>query len=216
METFGPIDKKENRKELLRVLLSDGIWLNDDELTQLFSLIAWQKSIMGERDVRVIWPSVSKMLMEHKQRRSNLVTPEIKALFQSNVPPLLFLPIAYAGHWSLLFYRRESRRWYHMDSIEGYHAQYARQVMSTLCFLGCLSQRDTDMGHHFYWDGQLCTFKGVPHQLGSWQCGTTVLLFMLVVCESSDDEDVQQHVHMTGEKYRRALVGHLINMLLTA
>lgn len=199
----------------MRVLLSDGTWLNDEEMTQLFALMAWQKSLKPEKDVRLIWPSVTKMLMEHETRRTNLVTPEVMALFRDDVPPLLLLPIASGGHWSLLYYRRQARRWYHMDSIAGYHAQYAHQILKTLCFLGCLSTNMGDRGKSFYWDGQIRTFERLPRQLGSWQCGTTVLLFMLVVCESVDDNDIQQHVYMTGESYRLALVKHLINLLLT-
>jgi hypothetical protein len=215
METFELIYEKKKKDDLIQVLLSDGTWLNDEEMTQLFALMAWQKSLNPVQDVRLIWPSVSKMLMEHETRRADLVTPEVRALFRDDVPPLLLLPIASAGHWSLLYYRRQVGRWYHMDSIKGYHAQYAHQVLNTLCFLCCLSTSTRDKGRGFYWDGQIHTFERVPRQRGSWQCGTTVLLFMLVVCESVDDSDIQQHIHMTGESYRHALVKHLINLLLT-
>jgi hypothetical protein len=197
---------KKNAGKHIDSLVRDGTWLDDDAVTELFGLLAWQKGVQTNK-VRFISPCITKMLMEHQTRRVGVVTQEVWDLFQKDVPPLLFVPICHAGHWSLLYLRNQ--KWWHMDSLGSYHRAYSYEVMRTLKAVGCLDGASA-------WDGRtLHQYQGVPRQPGSWQCATYVLLFMLVLCDSIDERDVQRHIEMCGESYRRSLVDCLINLLLT-
>ena len=202
MESFEERYVRGHEQRYTQLLCAEDYdaWLNDDDVHQLFCLIAWRKKLTN---VRIIEHCKTQLVMESEDRRHREVYRPIRALFRDNLPPLLFVPLYHSSHWSLLFYRTATRRWYHMDSLGAYHREYSEQVMRHLAELDLVD--DADLTLH--------RFTGVERQPSGWQCGTCCLLFMLLVACARDDRDLQANIHKTGEVHRVELVRTLIDVL---
>src|SRR6478752_5056310 len=130
--TFEKSYNPHKRKEHIAILSKPGTSLTDMEIMNLFYLMAWKKGYSRE-DVRIIDSQLIAMIMRGgiKEERS-FTQKRIKNLFTIRLPPLLFLPLHHGSHWSLLYYRRGTGQWFHMDSLYPLHSSYARSVLETL------------------------------------------------------------------------------------
>jgi hypothetical protein len=201
------------RQDHIKTLQTPGTTLTDIDIMNLFYLMVWKKGYTPD-DVRCIDSQVVSMIMRWYREGTSPTNREpidlktinrTKNLFTENVPPLLFLPLCCGGHWSLLYYRKESCLWTHMDSLYPMHLSYAKEVLRALKEWNYLTLLP--------WDGTINHFSGMTHQPQSWECGIYLLLYMLVVLESTNDGDIKRNLYYTNDRSRRELTQTLLKII---
>ena len=127
----------------------------------------------------------------------------IKHLFTKDLPEVLLVPIYYSNHWSLLYYRSSTGAWHHMDSLAPYHQHYVKEAMERLDKEGYLLSPNKEVLH----------FKRMPRQPQGWECGIYLLLYMLIVSESLNDQQIQEKIAFTSDYHRKELTRSLLALL---
>lgn len=140
--------------------------------------------------------------MSGKEQTESTIT-YIKNLFTQNLPSILLVPVHHSNHWSLLYYRTATGVWHHMDSLSPYHSHYVKEVMEVLSDKGYLISTNNDVVY----------FKRMPRQPQGWECGIYLLLYMLIVSEARDDQQIQQKIAFTSDSHRKELTQSLLYLL---
>lgn len=205
----------------LAAQLKKGEWLNDDGILKFAYLLACKKG-KTLSDVRIIGPCLLEVMLKsfhkdlkltesEKERRMARNIKNYRCNFEPDVP-LIIIPIHYADHWSLLYWRREPGKWYTMDSLGRYHSERYIYTLNILHERGYLPIEMFQQA-----GGMDCNkiqrIEGLKRQPGGWECGTYVLLYILILLEAPNDRALQNSVNLLSERNREKLTKKLLSYI---
>jgi len=174
-EPFAGRFNESKRQECRDCLLQTGTMLTDYEVQNLFYALVGERHV-DPVTVRFVEPTLIELMMCDSDLHDELYALHIDSLRRDmRDGTVLLLPLCHDLHWSLLILRTQDRRWVHMDSLDGYHWPYARQVLLRLVDLGLCHAQDA-----------LSRLRALPRQRHGWECGLYVLFYALVVALSPD------------------------------
>lgn len=126
-----------------------------------------------------------------------------------------FIALHASLHWSLLYYDAKTRRWYHYDSIDGYHAGYAASFLAFLASEDIISAREKDDAvaaiYHRpdapYWNWV------PPTQAGGWECGFYALMFVFAIVNNDMRPLDESARPVCDQAYLRRFRGYCVQWL---
>lgn len=195
MSTFIKLYDDVGRKHDASVLWKEKL-VSDTEILKFFYVLAHFKG-KEMSEVRLIDPSTTETIRRFYERGDE-ASSYMNEIFAD--VPLLLMPISDNVHWSLMYYRRGSNHWVHMDSLAPLHAGLARNIVQQLYRMK-LTRTD-----------QVIQFERLPAQASVWECGTFTLLYMLTVMLFSDEE-IRASINILNEERRQKLCLHLRQLL---
>jgi len=168
-------------EELVRTLSRTGRegWCVADHMSELYVALARDKSV--DREVAVMFdPAQLELIMDSGRGGTLERTVERLKQVMTDTTPLVFFPLNYDAHWSLLVYHRHYNTWYACDSIwtpakpgapsQSMHHDFVRQVLTRMTQLGVpLPEGGTQM-----------FIEDLPRQADEWECGRFTLGYMAV------------------------------------
>lgn len=170
--------------------------MTDTEVLKFAYLLAHFKQ-KSPSQVGIIDPATTDTIRRF-HKRNQQASQYMREIFQS--APLILMPICDDAHWSLLYHRRGTNHWVHMDSLAPLHTTFAKQTLSELFAMGLAA---TD---------KMVNFIGLPRQRSYWECGTFTLLYMLTVM-LFDDAEIQKSIHFLSEERRQKLTQHISDLI---
>jgi Ulp1 family protease len=93
----------------------------------------------------------------------------------SKVNLLYIIPLHSNDHWSLLVRMPKIKRWFHFDSIPGYHRSFAIRLADRV------DKEIYNIGDKEEEEFDFIYFKNVPQQNSNWECGIYLLMYAFIM-----------------------------------
>jgi Ulp1 family protease len=173
--------------------------MNDTEVLKFAYLLAHFKQ-KSPSQLSIIDPATTDTIRRFHARNQE-ASQYMKEMFLS--VPLILMPICDDVHWSLLYHRRGTNHWVHMDSLAPLHATFAQTTLTQLRAMGLTTSE------------KMVTFIDMPRQRSYWECGTFTLLYMLTVM-LFDDAEIQHSIDILSEERRQKLTKYISDLTALA
>lgn len=149
-----PLSLKQ-QKQILYQFRHSGICLNDEVIVNVLYLM---QSIQGTLSFATIDPLLHTTLAKRERTRDAVIS----TLYEEK-NDIVFMPLVFRHHWSLLVFVQAFSGYIHFDSIRGFHTPYVKEVLAVVD----PESRYQPLPIHTSQDSQ---------QAYDWECGFFVLM----------------------------------------
>lgn len=174
-DSFKSAIVNSQRQHCRQQLSSQGTWLDDISVLQLFYHIAVAKQYSRKQVCLIDCCLLEAALYgrdDNREKNQGYLRREFREAAATGCS-VIMIPLVGLGHWSLLCYRPRAQRWYHMDSMSPLHTRLSNATVAHLERLHAVPPTTASVER-----------LTVKQQLAGWECGLYTLQYMIHVMES--------------------------------